>query len=72
MFLAVLEDKDTIVGQQSALEDKGRDCWEFFQGVRWVGKDKIELLLTGFYEAEDVATECSDLIPHSTFHIPRT
>ncbi len=29
MFLAVLKDKDTIVGQQSMLEDEGRDCGEF-------------------------------------------
>ena len=57
MFLAVLEDKDTVFSQKPALEDQSRDCWEFFQGVRWVGKDKIELLLTGFYEAEDIATD---------------
>ena len=57
MFLAVLKDKDAIVGQQSMLKDKGWDCGEFLQGVWRVGKDKLKLLLTGFHEAENIATQ---------------
>lgn len=57
MFLAVLKDKDTIVGQQSMLEDKGRNCGEFLQGVWRIGKDKIKLLFTGFHEAEDITAQ---------------
>ena len=57
VFLAVLKDKDAIVGQQPMLEDKGRDRGEFLQGVWRVGKDKIKLLLTGFHETENIATQ---------------
>ena len=57
VFLAVLKDKDTVVGQQSVLKDKGRDRGEFLQGVWRIGKDKIKLLLTGFHETEDITTQ---------------
>ena len=57
VLLAVLKDEDAIFSQQSALEDQRWDCRKLLQRIRRVGKNKIKLLLTRLYEAEDITTD---------------
>ena len=55
VVLAVLEDEDTILGQQLVLEDEVGNLRKFLQCIRWVGKDQIELLMAALQKPEHVA-----------------
>ena len=57
LVFAMLEDEDAAFGQQSLFKD---ECWnggQFLQGVRRVGKDKVELLFARLDEAEGIAAD---------------
>ena len=56
IILAMFENEDSIFVQQVAIQYEVWDLREFFQGVRWVGKDEIKLLLAGLQEAEQVVS----------------
>ena len=57
IILAMFENEDSIFVQQVAIQYEVWDLREFFQGVRWVGKDEVELRpssLRGLEVAEDI------------------
>ena len=62
IILAMLENEDSIFVQQVAIQYEVWDLREFFQGVRWVGKDEIKLLLAGSQKAEHIATNQKILV----------
>lgn len=62
IILAMFENEDSIFVQQVAIQYEVWDLREFFQGVRWVGKDEIKLLLAGLQEAEHIATNQKILV----------
>ena len=57
VVLAVLEDEDAVLLQESLFENKVGNGGQFLQGVWRVGKDEVELQFAGFEEAEDIAPE---------------
>ena len=57
MVLAMLEDEDAVVFQQSASEDEAGDSGQFLEGIGRIGEDEIILLLAGLDIAEDIAAD---------------
>ena len=57
VILPVLKDEDSVVLQQSFLEDEAGDRWQFFQGIGRIGEDKVKLLFAGFDDAEHIAAQ---------------
>ena len=57
VILSVLKNKHPTLFQQSFLKYQVRNRGQVLQCIRWVVKDKVILLLTGFDEAEDIAAE---------------
>ena len=62
IILAMLENEDSTFVQQVAIQYEVWNLRKFLQGVRWVGKDEIKLLLAGFQKAEHVATNQKILV----------
>ena len=58
----MLENEDSTFVQQVAIQYKVWNLREFLQGVRWVGKDEIKLLLAGLQKAEHIATNQKILV----------
>ena len=67
MVFAVLKDEDAVVLQQLTFEDKVGEGRQFFQCVRRVCKDEVELLLARLDKAEHVAAKGQHSV--STFHL---
>ena len=57
VVLAMFEDEDTTLLQQSFLEDEAGDGRQFLQGIGRIGKDKVKLLLATFDEAKHIASQ---------------
>lgn len=57
IVLAVLEDEDAVVLQQSAFENEAGDGRQFLQGIGRIGEDEIILLLAGLDIAEYIAPD---------------
>ena len=56
VLLAMLEYKQSTGFQHSLFKNQARNGGQFGQGIRWVGKYQVELLLARLYESEHVAT----------------
>ena len=57
MVLAVLKHEDAVILQQPFFEDKVGNGGQFFQGVGWVGKDKVKLLMATLEKTKHIGTE---------------
>ena len=57
VILAMFENEYPVFLQYTFLEDKVRDGWKFLKGVWRVGKDEVELLLTGLNKLKHIASE---------------
>ena len=58
----MLKDKDTTVGQQTAVKDESGYLLQTLQRVWWVGEDDVELLMTGLDKLEHVATDDNRIV----------
>ena len=56
IVLPMFEDQYAIILEQSFLKDKAGNLWQFFQSVRGIGKDEVELPFAGFDVAEGVSS----------------
>ena len=56
VVLAVFQTEDAVGQEQLALENEVGQGGDLLQGVGWVGKNEVELLVAGFEKAEHVAT----------------
>lgn len=56
MVFAVFKDKDAILLQQILLKDNIWDSRQILQGIRRIGKDKVELLMATLQKTEHIAT----------------
>ena len=54
VVLAMLQNQQSVFLQEALLENACRDAFQVFQGVGWVGKDEIELLMAFFDVFEDI------------------
>ena len=57
MVFAMLQHEETLGLQQLSLKDDVGQRWQLLQGVGWVGKDKVELLLTAFQKTKSLSTQ---------------
>ena len=56
ILFAMLQDKKSVFFQHIVFENQIRDCFQFFQFIRRVGKNKVELLMTAINEFEYIST----------------
>ena len=68
MVLAVLKHEDAVILQQPFFEDKVGNGGQFFQGVGWVGKDKVKLLMATLDKTEHIGTEGNTTIVAQFLH----
>ena len=57
VVLAVFQDEETFGLEKIVLKDQVRERGELAEGVRGIGKDEIELVVTALYETEDIGTQ---------------
>ena len=62
IILAMFENEDAAFVQKVTIQYEIWNLREFFQSVRWIGKDEIKLLLAGSQEAEHIATNQKILV----------
>lgn len=55
VVLAVLKDKDALLLQQILLKNEIGDARQILQGIRGIGKDEVELLMTTLQKAKYIA-----------------
>ena len=55
IILAMFENEDAALVQKVTIQYEIWNLREFFQSVRWIGKDEIKFLLAGSQEAEYIA-----------------
>ena len=68
VVFAVFQDEDAFGNQQIVLEDEVGQGGELLKCVGRVGKDKIELLVTGFQESKNVATDEQVVVRSNFLH----
>ena len=68
VVLAMFEDEDAILLQQSVLEDERRNLFQVRQGIGRVGKDEVELFVATLDEAEHIAADGDALVGLYLFH----
>lgn len=57
VVFAMLEDKDAIGLQQSAIYHQVGHGRQFWQRIGWIGKDQVKRLVTRLDKAEHIATD---------------
>ena len=57
VVLAMFKHKHAIGTEHVVLEDEVGQLWQFGQGIRWVGKDKVELPAASLDEPEHISTQ---------------
>ena len=62
IILAMFENEDAIFVQEVTIQYEIWNLREFFQSVRWIGKDEIKFLFAGSQEAEHIATNQKILV----------
>ena len=60
LILAVLKHEDAAGRQQVPLKNQVGNLRQLLEGIRGVGKDEVELLMTAAHEAEDVGPQGQD------------
>ncbi len=58
----MLKDEYTIVFEHVFFEDHVGNVCQLFEGIRWVGEDKVELLSTALHKAEHIPADSDTLI----------